>query len=322
MTDRDHFIDALRGIAIIVMIMTHVTSFFTSDSIAMWIWNWSHFSVPIFIFCSAYLFFHKNLQKEVNGLSYFRKRFLRLVIPYYIFLFFFIPVLFFLKPNIVTINFILQSIFIIGGVDINWLVLLFIYFACILPFFVVLFQKQKILFWISFLIALFNSFLFLFYVPPISYKFIMWIPWSLMLYFTLIFLHYEKKNKKILIVFFVAVVVLISSYYLRVSAHQSTILIHNKYPPNIFYLSYGISCLMLLSFLFKRFQSKRLIANILRYFSSYSYPLYFIHYLILTVYAVFLPNHLFNWFTFFVAVLITTIAIERAIFYVVRVKYL
>lgn len=311
---RDHLIDSLRGIAIIAMILTHTTYFFISDKTAMQVWNWSNFAVPIFIFCSAYLFLQKNLDKPISGFAYLKKRLLRLIIPYYIFLLFFIPILFFLKPETASIRYVLQSILIIGGVDINWLVLLFIYFSLILPFFVLMFQKAKIFFWVTFVITLLSAFWFLFFSSPVPYKYVMWIPWSLILYFTLLYLRYEKKSKKLFLIFVLSLAVFLISYYTRVFMEQSVVLTHNKYPPNMLYLSYGTTSLVFLSLILKRFTKKNIFSSILHYFSLYSYPLYFIHYIILTLFVALLPYFAFNWLTFFIVVLCTTVVVQKVLF--------
>ena len=59
MTQRDQLIDNLRGLAMIVMILTHATAYFPNDIVSFTLWNWSNFAVPIFLFCSVYLFIKK-----------------------------------------------------------------------------------------------------------------------------------------------------------------------------------------------------------------------------------------------------------------------
>jgi peptidoglycan/LPS O-acetylase OafA/YrhL len=315
MTQRNHFIDDLRGIAILVMILTHVTAYFPSDKIANAIWNWSHFSVPIFIFCSAYLFLQKNLHKPFSGFSYLKKRVSRLITPYYIFLLFFIPILLALQPQTVTFKYILHSLLLIGGVDINWLVLLFVAFALLLPVFVWLFQKYKTLFGLGFFISLASTILLLWYTPHISYKFYMWLPWSLLLYFTFIYQKFEKKPTKLLLLFITTAALFFGAYYVRLLTDHSVVLIHNKYPPNILYLSYGMSLFLLLSFFLKRFSLSPVIARPLHYFSVHSYQLYFIHYIILILIATFLPILKLHWLTFFIILIATTVGTQQILFF-------
>ena len=321
MTQRNHFIDDLRGIAILVMILTHVTAYFPSDKIANAIWNWSHFSVPIFIFCSAYLFFQKQLHKPLTGFSYLKKRVLRLILPYYIFLLFFIPALLLVKPQIITPKYIFQSLLITGGVDINWLVLLFVFFALLLPLFVWLFQKYKTFFKLGFVISLASTVLLLWYTPHISYKLFMWLPWALLLYFTFIYQKFEKKQTKLLLLFLTTTAFFLGAYYLRILNDQSVVLIHNKYPPNILYLSYGMSLFLLLSFFLKRFPPASAIAKPLHYFSLHSYQLYFIHYIFLIIIAAFLPVLKLHWLTFFIVLVAATVGTQQLFSFLQKVIF-
>src|SRR6266403_5134039 len=98
MTERNQLIDNLRGVSMIVIILTHTTAFFPGDKVAYLLWNWSHFAVPIFLFCSAYLFLKKSDDKPLHFFSYLKKRVVRLLLPYYLFFFFFLIALFFISP--------------------------------------------------------------------------------------------------------------------------------------------------------------------------------------------------------------------------------
>lgn len=309
---RDHFIDSLRGLAILVMMLTHVTVFYPSSVVARTLWDFSHFSVALFIFCSVYLFLQKQLavgHHSIAFVPYIKKRFVRLVMPYYLFLPFFLLTVWFLKPQTITGKYLLQSIFLIGGVDISWLVLLFLYFAFLLPPFLFV-LRRKVLFWLWFALALGSSILYLWYIPPFSYKFIMWLPWSLMLFFSLLFLRWEHKKRKRVVLFVLLTVLFLALYSFRFFADQSVILIHNKYPPNLFYLSYGMAVLMLLSFVLRKLQSPILL-SVIHYFSKYSYELFFIHYLFLTIFAAFLPQLKWHWLVFYLILVAVTVAAEQ-----------
>src|SRR5690348_699826 len=81
-------IDLLRGLAMLVMIFLHTSVyFFSNGSYVAWLWNWGHFAVPVFIFCSVFLFFYKS---QKFSFSYLKKRLWRLLFPYYIFVFLFL----------------------------------------------------------------------------------------------------------------------------------------------------------------------------------------------------------------------------------------
>ncbi len=315
---RNQLIDSLRGFSIIVMIFTHTAAFFPSDKFVATLWNWSNFAVPIFIFCSVYLFLKKSSDRPIHFFSYIKKRFIRLLVPYYIFLPFFLLVLFLTSYDI-TFKYLWQSILVIGGVDINWLVLLFLCITVILPFFVWSQKKSPVLFWTFFLVSLCSSLFLLFTKVAVPYKFVMWIPWSLMLYFTWFYTKFEH-NKKILFGFFViSCGVFGLSFWLLNNMHQSTVFIHNKYPPNIFYLSYGVAVLLGLTFVAKYLFSQKAVLQIINFFSKYSYSIYFLHYLILTLIAAFIGELGLNWFSLFLLVFFSTVILQK-LFIWVRIK--
>lgn len=310
MTERNQLIDNLRGFSILVIILTHTTAFFPSDKIAYTLWNLSHFAVPIFLFCSAYLFLQKSSDKPPHFFSYLKKRVVRLLVPYYIYLFFFLIALFFVSPHVVSFTYIWQSILLIGGTDINWLVLLFLYITVLLPFFTWALKHSKFLFWFYFALALGSNYLLLFYQFPVSYKFVMWLPWSTMFYFTWFYIKYENKKNILSLIFLLTLSMFISSHIVQSQLHHSTVLIHNKYPPNVFYLSYGVSILLLLSFFHKYIFSNKFVIKTVHFFSKFSYSLFFLHYIILTVFSVFIQTLHIHWFLFFSSVLVFTIFLQ------------
>lgn len=312
MTTRNEFIDNLRGLAILVMIVTHTTAFFPHDPIAYPIWNWSHFSVPSFLFCSIYLFLAKSSHKPFSFLTYIKKRFPRLLIPYYIFFCFFLLTLFLVSPHVITGKYVWQSIFLIGGVDINWLVLLFLYITILLPFFDWTVKKAKWLFWLYGIFSFGSAIVLMFYPLALSYKYFMWLPWSVMFYITLVYLKYEKQKKIFGLFFIIFLATFLTAYTTQSILHHSLVLINNKYPPNIFYLSYGISLLFLLSLMQQYLFENKFIFKTLQFFSKYSYSIFFIHYCLLTFFAAFISKWHLHWWSFFFLVLATTWILQQS----------
>lgn len=194
MEKRNSTIDTLRGISIIGMIIVHTGAYFLTNRFVSSIWNFSEFVVPVFVFCSSYLFFKKYTHGVIQYISYFKKRVFRLLIPYYIFLLFFIPTMLFFNPKLITGAYILNSFLTIGGVDISWLVLLFLCLTLVLLFMNYI-RKYKLLFEIYFIVSLLYSCVIMMYSFPIPYKYIMWFPWSFVLYFTVYYLQIESKKR-------------------------------------------------------------------------------------------------------------------------------
>ena len=310
MSERNQLIDSLRGFSMIVMILTHATAYFPSDRIAFTLWNWSNFAVPIFLFCSVYLFIKKYEDKPLPLFAFLRKRFVRLLVPYYLFLPLFLIVLLIVSPEKVTIQYILQSIFIIGGVDINWLVLLFLMLTIILPIFIWTYQKARVLFWFFFIASFACATFLLVGRFDFSYKFIMWLPWSLVLFFTLLYIRFEKRRKVLIGIFLVSSFIFLTTYFFQIAQHHSTVLIHNKYPPNLLYISFGLSILLFLSLSERVLFSNAKVLKIIKFFSNYSYSIYFIHYTFLIIFAAYIKTFQLNWLTLFIVVLVATVLLQ------------
>ncbi len=308
MIQRDRLIDNLRGLSMIVIIFTHATAFFPNDKFISALWNWSNFAVPIFIFCSVYLFFQKNLDRPMHFLPYLKKRLIRLLPPYYIFLFFFLLLLLIISPKIVTVQYIWQSIFLLGGVDINWLILLFVYITILSSIFIWCLQKSNKLFFLFFLLSFGSSIYLLFHQFSISYKYTMWLPWTVMLYFTWFYIKYEKQRVWLFVANFL---LFIFSLIVLQNQHHDAVLIHNKYPPNLFYLSFGTTILLILTFVDRYIFNNKFIQQTLYFFSKYSYAIFFLHYFILTSFAAFIKQLHFNGTTLFLSVLLTTVILQK-----------
>lgn len=308
-------IDILRGFSILIIILIHSCVSFLNNKLAFIIWDYSQFAVVVFIFCSAFIFFarepHINLS---NFLKYFMRRLWRLLPTYYVFvaIYLFFSAVF--DKQIITGKTILQNIFLFGGVDFNWLVLLFIYLTAIMPVVYFLYNKNRLLFYSSGLLTLISSILFIFY-RPLNYRIIMWLPWSLILYFTLIILK-NKDNKKFL--FSLAVMCLVVFLSLKFTIIKGT-QFQNKYPPNLYHLSYGIFSLILLYFIsgLKLFNTG-LIKKFLYFLSLNSYTIFFTHIIIIFLITVPLKLKL-NWYSFFFAVLSLTILAQNIINFFIKI---
>src|SRR3989344_3984886 len=66
MEDRNTTIDFLRGFAMLIMVAIDVTAFYLSQKTTYLVWDYTHFVVPIFVFCSAYLYFERKSDSPFN----------------------------------------------------------------------------------------------------------------------------------------------------------------------------------------------------------------------------------------------------------------
>lgn len=78
---RDKKIDILKAIGAILIILAHVSN-------SPLILQLRNFDVPLMVMISGYLAVD-SLKKSESNMDYYRKRFIRLVVPTYIFLIFF-----------------------------------------------------------------------------------------------------------------------------------------------------------------------------------------------------------------------------------------
>ena len=318
MKSRFEIIDIIRGTSILAVILIHTSYYFISNPIAAFLWKWSQFAVPAFVFCSAYLFFQKP---KTISFIYLKSRLIRLVKPYYIFLLFFLPMLLLINPDKLNFKYIFESIILIGGVDINWLVLLFVYFMILFPLTQLIYKKHKSLFIAYFLISIASSILFIFYKLPFTYKYILWLPWSVIPLFTLFFVKNENKKYFIIITTILTGLIFVFSFYFQLITHRSTGFIENKYPPNFYFLAYGVFSISIIYLLSKQIIKNNFATRILTFFSVYSYPIYFIHYVILIALAKYIKVINFNWATFFLIVLLSTVVIQIGINHIHKKYY-
>jgi len=299
-------IDILRGISVFAIILIHSCSYFLHKRIAFILWDYSQFAVAVFIFCSAYIFFVAEPQINIsNVLKYLKKRLWRLLPTYYLFAatYLFLSVLF--DKKIMTVKVILQNLFLYGGIDFNWLILLFVYLAILMPIIYFLYKNIRVFFYVGLLLSLSSSILFLF-SRPLNYRIIMWLPWSLILYFTLLFI--KSKRKKLFL--FLSIIIFLTIFIvLKLTIIKGT-QFQNKYPPNLYHLSYSLFSLSVLYFLSKINPLRLNIIKTFFYFlSSNSYTIFFIH--LIVIFLITVPVKLrLNWMNFFLLVFLSTVLIQ------------
>lgn len=298
-------IDMLRGLSMFIMISLHTNAYFLSIPFVFLLWDFGEFAVPIFIFCSSYLFFMKNPSPPSwKGIFlHIKKRFVRLLVPYYLFAVVFTLLELIKEPWKITFRYIIENILVVGGIPINWLVLLFVSFTFLMPFILYIYTRRRVLFYLFIFLSAASAFLLMFYPFPLNYRFIFWLPWSLLVVFSLIIIKNEKQRWFFPLVFLVSFFVFLLLRYLQLSLHHSLTMFDNKYPPNLYHLTFGIVSIVGLYVLAKRgLFSVPLIKNLLFFLSKNSYSLFFIHWIIIYI-ATVLFHPKFNWWTFFLTVL-------------------
>ncbi len=309
MSKRYFEIDALRGLAIVTMIFTHTNAYFLHQKLVFLLWDISQWSVPVFIFCASYVYLKKTAAPETftHLINYAKKRFFRLLRPYYLFAAVYVLLNYFKEPKKLTPDFFIKAATVTNAIDINWLVLLFLIFAVLVPVIHYLAMKRKRLFYLYSAAAIFSSILLIFYRFPGNYRLIMWLPWSLLIIFGWYMEKFENKNRLMVVGISISLMVFFILRLSETALHHSLAMFDNKYPPNLYHISYGIFSILLLYFLAKnKVFNLPVVKHILTFLSRYSYLLFFVHYLVIYFLMIYVKWQ-FTWVSFFVWVFIGSI---------------
>lgn len=320
-------IDFLRAVSTIGFIIIHVLSFNLANKSNHLIWNYLHFVEVGFVFCSGYVLAarYRNFAHWQEIKKWYGKRLIRLLIPFYLYLVAHY-VVWFLLPSYFSgiglqksFSFVLQSIFLIGGVSLGWLPLLFLQMATLFPIFV-LARRKKFAFPLLSILSLLVAGVFMvtpFFKP--YYRFVMWIPWSFILLLSIsAYMRESVDTKKIesiirRLLVGLAVLVLFILLFFFWNTKGSTNLTSHKYPPDLYFLFYGIGVSGLVSLIgYLTIFKQSFIKNIIVYISRQSYILFFVHFIILDFVVTgakknYLPNQV--WFQLLAVFLLSFLTI-------------
>lgn len=325
-------VDVLRAIGIIGVIVVHILTYNLSTPLNKFFWNNLQFVVVSFVFCSGFVLaylYENSLDSFSKTFLWYKKRLIRLLIPFWIYLVVHFS-LWILFPQSFSglglsksFEYFVKSAVLIGGTNYNFLPLLFVQLTILFPLFANWFKNKKIL--LTYLAgALFVTLIFTLFTFPYSlYRFVIWVPWSLVLIFAM-YLSIKGKqdkaqsvtNKRYLLTGVFTFVIFLLLYILNLDSNKSLNFYDHKYPPDFYYLVFGISltCFALLIGKLKFWQNK-LVKNIYSYISKNSYSIFFVHYIILDAVLVLSKQNVFlqNPFMQFVIIFFPTIFIIKSI---------
>ncbi|MEN9327643.1 MAG: hypothetical protein RI947_451 [Candidatus Parcubacteria bacterium] len=318
MKERNKMIDILRALAVLIMILTHSLVPYLSQPHLYKLWDLIHFAVPMFVFCSGYIFYAgADKLKKIRYVPYILKRVYRLMIPYYIYAFAYIIFVSWTGGLTVTPAYMLSVITATGGIDISWLVLLFLFFSLLTPLYLKV-HTNRLVRWGYLSIAVITSALLLFLNPSMSYKWYMWIPWSIPFIYGYVFIQYQTKKGYLWKSSVLLAVLFVASYILRLQLHRSTQLFNNKYPPTLLYISHGLLWINLICAIVQNIKLPSVVTVLASFLSRFSYSLFFIHYFIILVAShMGLPRKL-HWFVFALCITISSLGVQWAGSFVFR----
>ena len=314
---RNTTIDFLRGLAVLLMILIHATAYFLSDPLARDIWDYTHIAVPLFIFCSAFIYFKRG--SYLLSVQSMVKRIKRLIVPYYLYLMVLSSTFFIIDPSSLSIDGVIKKFLLFQGRDLNWLVVLFLIFIPLFSLLEYAYQKRPVLLKIIGGIAVVISVFLLTNTIDVPFRWVMWLPWCVYLIFTMLYAKRVFSKKMIWGLLALSALTYMVTRWLLIDEGSTLTLTENKYPPNIFYISYGIFWTILLyelhSFLDARGAIPQAVRKGFDFMSTHSYSLFFIHFWYVVVLRKVIDYKMLGWGGFFGAVLllsvITQIAINR-----------
>lgn len=314
-TVRNTTIDFLRGLAVLLMILIHATAYFLDNAASAIIWDYAHFAVPLFVFCSIYIAFQKN-DAAFPSFPKIITRLKRLIIPYYIFTTVLLLVFTFVLGKSVTMQSVGNWYLFGSGRDIGWLVILFIYFLFLIPIIIKL-SNHALLRWVLVRIVWLTPIIFLFSPPIKSFRLIMWLPWAAFLIYAYVLVKNEKKQWFPLYVITLSIIAFFVSRYVLFENGRSLVLTENKYPPNLYYLSYGIFFTTILYYSHRFLTAHNLFAHWLQkwfdFLSKHSYSLFFIHFLFVYILKDLTNYRSLEWWGFFGIILSLSILTQIGI---------
>lgn len=318
---RIFYIDILRGLAIFFMVFLHTSIYYIQEKFIYILFNLTDFVNVAFLFCSCFIFFGRD-KKGVKMLHWpsVKRRLLKLILPYYIFLIFYFILVYFMERASFNLINIIKHIIMWNGIYISWLVILFIIFTFLNPIVFFLKRNNRLLFYLFFIISLASSIAFLFFKIK-NFAYVLWIPYSLTTYYV-IWIRKFMKNKAILFYALVIMSILFAFLFFIRDQQNQAFLLANKYPPNIYYLLYSfiVFDVFFLMLKFNLIYKNKIISKFFIYLGKNSYDLFFIHILL-----IFLLNKSafftkINWLASFTIVLLLSL-IAQFIIHLFLIKF-
>ncbi len=298
--DRKRFdeVDVLRAFGIIAIILIHIFTRSLTNPLNIFLWNNLQFFVISFVFASGFVLtsIYANAFVSISStLAWYKKRLIRLLVPFYIYLVVHLG-LWLVFPNLFaglglskSLDYIAKSILLIGGTNYNFLAVLFVELTLLFPLFIKFFKNKWLLTSYILLSGLVTLFFTFFTTPYSLYRFTMLVPWSLVLIFAIFMSLKGKTDKNILetnkrylisgVLFFVLFSVF---YFLNLTTGKSLDFYNHKYPPDFYYVFFGLSLTCFFLLIGKLgFWQNRILKNIYLYISKNSYAIFFIHFILL-----------------------------------------
>lgn len=310
-------IDCLKLIGLLLIILAHTTE----NSIILQIRS---FDVPLMVILSGILSVN-SFKKEENTWKYYKKRFLRLVIPTYIFIIIYFTLIKVLKVISGDLQYrtdfyaVIKSFLLSGGIGYIWIIRVYLLMAMITPTLVTCKEKMNN--------KLFYSGLLLIYIVyEIVYQYIGNANWFLeyVLYYIIpygeilaigIFIGEKQNNKKIKILGYLFGIIFIAIAILQFVENGHFVYTNEfKYPPRIYYISYAMFAAINIISIIQKLNFDKLnkkVQTIIIFISKHSLWIYLWHIIYVSIFIWCKLN--VNWivkYIFVVSMSIVTVGVQ------------
>ena len=300
------YIDFLKVIGLSCIIIAHVGS-------KGWVMAIRQFDVILMVLVSAILAqlsYEKHVNNHIAPYRYYIQRFKRLVIPTWLFL-----ILYFAKCIILSRSFQDISIYINSflltryGIGYVWIILIYLYSALSIPL-IYRIKKYKYGFIYAFLAYFLYELLYYYKLginnPYIESTIYYIIPYVAITYIGYSYYSFGKKQLYSIMVISLCSVFALGFYYFNKFGKVQDFGIA-KYPPRLYYISYGVLISFMMLELLRNYSFKIYKCKLVRFISSHSLWIYLWHILALDIYAKFnLPE---VWYLKFIGVFFISIII-------------
>ena len=280
--NRLYYIDFLKFIGLTGIIIAHVGS-------PNWLMQLRSFDVPLMVILSSILAQEsiKKYNDDIKSMiKYYTSRIKRLVIPTWIFLTFYFILKFILTNEFIGIKYYLLTFLLTRyGFGYVWIILIYLYSAFLIPIFKNIGYSKINTIIIIFIYILYE--ISYFFQIGIDYKIIETtlyyiIPYGLLTYIGYNFNNISDKEKKIYIFTnLILFVLMMYFYYLKTGSFQLVQIA--KYPPRLYYLTYGLLCSFILLIVCKKY-NKLFNNKLINFISKNSMWIYLWHILVLDIY--------------------------------------
>lgn len=298
---RDISFDILRAIGIVLIILAHV-------SLPGVIFQVRNFDVVLLVIISGY-FSYRSYIKSNHKITYYRKRFLRIILPVWIFLVVYYIIKIFILKSPEPFHNIIDSFLFGERFGYVWIFRVYLLTTLLLPLFAYFYQNLDTRKYLLCLLVMFILYEFLIFLVGKNNVFI-----NTVIYYTIGFgicfgigVVLDKMSKKQYIIItvsnFILFIICMFYFYLKTGSFVTSNAC--KYPPELYYLSYGLFASCVSIFIITKTNIKEklhpVITKILSFIGSHTMWIYLWHIAILKILQ---ACHIyFNWMIMFVMIL-------------------